>query len=102
MRYRCCQIRDAAEGKPCLRLRRSSEQHGRFPGARTLSLPTDRIPQLRDVNALLGPLTGIQMVPVTGLVSDRAYIIEKGRIRYQGAMAALMEDEAARTQYLSV
>jgi len=36
------------------------------------------------------------------LVSDRAYIIEKGRIRYEGAMAALMADEAARTQYLSV
>jgi len=36
------------------------------------------------------------------LVSDRAYIIEKGRIRYHGAMAALMADEAARTQYLSV
>ena len=36
------------------------------------------------------------------LVSDRAYIIEKGRIRYHGAMAALMADEPARTQYLSV
>jgi branched-chain amino acid transport system ATP-binding protein len=36
------------------------------------------------------------------LVSDRAYIIEKGRIRYHSAMAALMADEAARTQFLSV
>jgi branched-chain amino acid transport system ATP-binding protein len=35
-------------------------------------------------------------------VSDRAYIIEKGRIRYQGSMAALMADDAARAQYLSV
>ncbi|MBL8838388.1 MAG: ABC transporter ATP-binding protein [Alphaproteobacteria bacterium] len=36
------------------------------------------------------------------LVSDRAYIIEKGRIRYQGTIAALMADEAVRAQYLSV
>jgi branched-chain amino acid transport system ATP-binding protein len=36
------------------------------------------------------------------LVSDRAYIIEKGRMRYQGAMAALMADDGARAQYLSV
>jgi branched-chain amino acid transport system ATP-binding protein len=36
------------------------------------------------------------------LVSDRAYIIEKGRIRYQGTIAALMRDEAVRAQYLSV
>jgi branched-chain amino acid transport system ATP-binding protein len=36
------------------------------------------------------------------LVSDRAYIIEKGRIRYQGTIAELMRDDAVRTQYLSV
>jgi branched-chain amino acid transport system ATP-binding protein len=36
------------------------------------------------------------------LVSDRATIIEKGRIRYRGTMAALMADEQARAQYLSV
>jgi branched-chain amino acid transport system ATP-binding protein len=36
------------------------------------------------------------------LVSDRAYIIEKGRIRYQGTIAKLMRDEAVRAQYLSV
>jgi branched-chain amino acid transport system ATP-binding protein len=36
------------------------------------------------------------------LVSDRAYIIEKGRIRYQGTIAELMRDEAVRAQYLSV
>ncbi len=35
-------------------------------------------------------------------VSDRAYIIEKGRIRYQGTMAELMADEAVRTAYLTV
>ena len=33
-------------------------------------------------------------------VADRAYIIEKGRIRYAGTMAELAADEAAR--YLAV
>jgi branched-chain amino acid transport system ATP-binding protein len=36
------------------------------------------------------------------LVSDRAYIIEKGRIRYEGTIEALMRDDAVRAQYLSV
>jgi branched-chain amino acid transport system ATP-binding protein len=36
------------------------------------------------------------------LVCDRAYIIEKGRIRYQGTMAELKANEQARAQYLSV
>jgi branched-chain amino acid transport system ATP-binding protein len=36
------------------------------------------------------------------LVADRAYIIEKGRIRYSGTMAELQADEAVRAQYLSV
>ncbi|MBM3479474.1 MAG: ABC transporter ATP-binding protein [Alphaproteobacteria bacterium] len=36
------------------------------------------------------------------LVSDRAAIIEKGAVRYQGSMAALQSDDAVRAQYLSV
>jgi branched-chain amino acid transport system ATP-binding protein len=35
-------------------------------------------------------------------IADRAYIIEKGRIRYQGAMAELMADESVREAYLTV
>jgi branched-chain amino acid transport system ATP-binding protein len=35
-------------------------------------------------------------------VADRALIIEKGRIRFTGTMAALMADEAVRAQYLSL
>jgi branched-chain amino acid transport system ATP-binding protein len=35
-------------------------------------------------------------------VADRALIIEKGRIRFAGTMAALMGNEAVRGQYLSV
>ncbi|HEY4253796.1 MAG TPA: ABC transporter ATP-binding protein [Roseomonas sp.] len=36
------------------------------------------------------------------LVSDRAVIIEKGRIRWQGSLAALMQAAEVREQYLSV
>jgi branched-chain amino acid transport system ATP-binding protein len=36
------------------------------------------------------------------LVSDRAYIIEKGRMRYQGTMAELKANDQVRAQYLSV
>jgi branched-chain amino acid transport system ATP-binding protein len=35
-------------------------------------------------------------------VADRAYVIEKGRIRYTGTMAELAADEAARGRYLAV
>jgi branched-chain amino acid transport system ATP-binding protein len=35
-------------------------------------------------------------------VSDRAYIIEKGRIRFAGTMAALTANEDVRNQYLAV
>lgn len=36
------------------------------------------------------------------LVSDRAYIIEKGRIRYEGLMEELVADEEVRQAYLTV
>jgi len=36
------------------------------------------------------------------LVSDRAYVLEKGQIRFEGTMAALAADEAVRRAYLSV
>jgi len=35
-------------------------------------------------------------------VSDRAYVLEKGQIRYEGTMEALVADEAVRRAYLSV
>jgi branched-chain amino acid transport system ATP-binding protein len=35
-------------------------------------------------------------------VSDRAYVLEKGQIRYEGSMADLAADEDVRRAYLSV
>ncbi len=43
-----------------------------------------------------------QNLHFANLVSDRAYIIEKGRIRYQGTMAELAADADVRTAYLMV
>ena len=37
-------------------------------GKQRLQLPEDRIPQLTEVNELLGPLTGFRYVPAAGLV----------------------------------
>lgn len=36
------------------------------------------------------------------LVCDRAYVLEKGQIRYEGRMSALTADEAIRSAYLSI
>jgi branched-chain amino acid transport system ATP-binding protein len=36
------------------------------------------------------------------LVSDRAYVLEKGQIRWQGTMAELAADDAVRRAYLSM
>jgi len=35
-------------------------------------------------------------------LADRAYIIEKGQIRWEGAMARLLEDDAARRAYVTI
>jgi branched-chain amino acid transport system ATP-binding protein len=43
-----------------------------------------------------------QNLHFANLVADRAYIIEKGHIRYQGSMAELVADEPIRATYLSV
>ncbi|MGP1679286.1 MAG: ATP-binding cassette domain-containing protein, partial [Burkholderiales bacterium] len=43
-----------------------------------------------------------QNLHFANLVADRAYIIEKGHIRYQGSMAELAANEGMRSTYLSV
>jgi branched-chain amino acid transport system ATP-binding protein len=36
------------------------------------------------------------------LVSDRAYVIEKGQVRYSGTMPALAANQEVKREYLSV
>jgi len=43
-----------------------------------------------------------QNLHFAALVSDRAYVLEKGQIRFEGTMAALAADEGVRRAYLSV
>ncbi len=43
-----------------------------------------------------------QNVHFAELVSDRAYVLEKGQIRYQGTMAELADNEQVRRAYLTV
>jgi ABC-type branched-subunit amino acid transport system ATPase component len=35
-------------------------------------------------------------------VADRACVLEQGRVRFSGAMAELVRDEAAKASYLGV
>ena len=50
----------------------------------------------------LSILLSEQNLHLSTRVSDRAYIIEKGRIRYEGSMAGLAENEEIRAAYLMV
>lgn len=50
----------------------------------------------------LSVLLSEQNVHFASYASDRAYIIEVGRIRYQGTMRELASNEAVRNAYLSV
>jgi branched-chain amino acid transport system ATP-binding protein len=50
----------------------------------------------------LSVLVSEQNLHFAALVSDRAYVIEKGQIRYAGTMAELAADEAVKLEYLSV
>lgn len=43
-----------------------------------------------------------QNLHFAGLVSDRAYVIETGHIRYEGAMSELQHNDEVRQQYLAV
>lgn len=43
-----------------------------------------------------------QNLRFAGQVADRAFVIEKGRIRFEGTMAALKGDEEVRRAYLSM
>jgi branched-chain amino acid transport system ATP-binding protein len=43
-----------------------------------------------------------QNMMLAQLVSDRAYVLEKGQMRYEGSMSELMADEGTRSAYLSI
>jgi len=50
----------------------------------------------------VGVLLSEQNWRFAAAVADRAYVIEKGRIRFAGTMAELAADEGARARYLAV
>jgi len=50
----------------------------------------------------LSVLLSEQNLRFAAAVADRAYVIEKGRIRYQGEMRALLDDPVACKAYLSL
>jgi branched-chain amino acid transport system ATP-binding protein len=50
----------------------------------------------------LSVLLSEQNLHFARLVSDRAYVLEKGQVRFSGSMAALLEDEALRSTYLAL
>ena len=43
-----------------------------------------------------------QNIEFAGLVADRAYVLEKGQIQYEGTMQDLMKDEQIRSTFLAV
>ena len=51
-----------------------------------------------DVSILLS----VKNMHFAELVSDRAYVLEKGQIRYAGTMAELAADDEVRRAYLSL
>jgi branched-chain amino acid transport system ATP-binding protein len=50
----------------------------------------------------LSVLVSEQNLHFARIVCDRAYVIEKGQVRYQGTMAELARDERVKREYLSV
>jgi branched-chain amino acid transport system ATP-binding protein len=60
----------------------------------------ETIRQLKDEG--LTVLLSEQNMRFATRVADRAYIVEKGRIRYEGTVAELQADEAVRAAYLTV
>jgi len=57
---------------------------------------------VRMKQAGLAVLLSEQNLYFASAVADRAYVIERGQIRYEGTAAALEADEALREQYLTV
>jgi branched-chain amino acid transport system ATP-binding protein len=65
-----------------------------------LELMADAV--LRMKRAGIAVLLSEQNFDFAAAVVDRAYVIERGEIRYDGSMAALEADPALRVQYLTI
>ena len=50
----------------------------------------------------IGVLLSEQNVPFAAQVADRAYVLEKGQVKFDGTFAQLMADNALRRQYLTI
>jgi branched-chain amino acid transport system ATP-binding protein len=50
----------------------------------------------------IGVLLSEQNVPFAAEVADRAYVLEKGQVKFDGSFASLMADDALRRQYLTL
>jgi branched-chain amino acid transport system ATP-binding protein len=50
----------------------------------------------------IGVLLSEQNVPFAAEVADRAYVLEKGQVKFDGQFAELMANEGLRRQYLTI
>ena len=50
----------------------------------------------------IGVLLSEQNVPFAAQVADRAYVLEKGQVKFDGSFAQLMADNDLRRQYLTI
>jgi branched-chain amino acid transport system ATP-binding protein len=50
----------------------------------------------------IGVLLSEQNVPFAAEVADRAYVLEKGQVKFDGSFASLMADDSLRRQYLTI
>jgi branched-chain amino acid transport system ATP-binding protein len=50
----------------------------------------------------IGVLLSEQNVPFAAEVADRAYVLEKGQVKFDGQFAELMANESLRRQYLTI
>ena len=53
-------------------------------------------------DAGIGVLLSEQNVPFAAEVADRAYVLEKGQVKFDGSLNELMANDALRRQYLTI
>jgi branched-chain amino acid transport system ATP-binding protein len=50
----------------------------------------------------IGVLLSEQNVPFAAEVADRAYVLEKGQVKFEGQFSELMANDSLRRQYLTI